>query len=49
VGSWGDFESAKEIAVEEGRMLIDLQRSPFTYCGCGELFDFTEGTSGIVM
>jgi hypothetical protein len=49
VGSWGDFERAKEIAAEEGRTLIDLQRSPFTYCGCGELFDFTEGTSGLLM
>ncbi len=48
-GAWGDFERAKEIACEEGRALIDVRSSPFTYCACGELFDFTEGTSGLVM
>jgi hypothetical protein len=42
VGAWGDFERAKEIASEEGRTLIDIRSSPFTYCGCGELFDFTK-------
>jgi hypothetical protein len=49
VGSWGDFERAKEVAVQEGRTFIDLRSSPFTYCGCGEPLDFTEGSTGLLM
>jgi hypothetical protein len=49
VGAWGDFERAKEIAAQEGRAFVDACSSPFTYCGCGEPLDFTEGTSGLLM
>jgi hypothetical protein len=49
VGSWGDFERAKEIASQEGRTLIDVRVSPFSYCSCGELMDLTESASDKAM